>query len=184
TARDIVEDNGSILHHENIASSEKGYYVEAKDLKVGDTFLDANGELSTLAFTERVEFPEGITVYNFTVADNHNYFVIAKTDNFGQTCILVHNAGKNYYHQLSAEHIHAAKIEKNGGIVGINPKNGKSWDPLQEVRDAMKGITAEIIKIKAKLSYPYLSVTDRISLEKQLSDFSIMRDRVRRILGE
>ncbi|MDR2346644.1 MAG: HINT domain-containing protein, partial [Planctomycetaceae bacterium] len=85
-------------HHENIASSEKGYYVEAKDLKVGDTFLGANNELSTLAFTERLEFPEGITVYNFTVADNHNYFVIANVEAYqnGASVVLVHNANGSY----------------------------------------------------------------------------------------
>ena len=41
---------------------------------------------------ERIEFSEGIKVNNFTVDGNHNYFVIAKCDEFGQTCILVHNA--------------------------------------------------------------------------------------------
>jgi hypothetical protein len=40
---------------------------------------------------ERVVFPDGIKVYNFTVDGNHNYFVIAQTDEFGQTCVLVHN---------------------------------------------------------------------------------------------
>jgi hypothetical protein len=35
---------------------------------------------------------EGITVYNFTVDGNHDYFVIAQEYEFEQTCILVHNA--------------------------------------------------------------------------------------------
>ena len=69
-----------------------GYLVEAKDLREGDVFLGANGELSTLVATERVVFPDGIKVYNFTVDGNHDYFVIAATDEYGQTCILVHNA--------------------------------------------------------------------------------------------
>ena len=55
-----------------------GYWVEAKDLREGDVFVSANGELSTLLATERVVFPDGIKVYNFTVDGNHNYFVIAK----------------------------------------------------------------------------------------------------------
>ena len=58
----------------------------------GDVFLGANGELLTLVDLERVECPDGITVYNFTVDGNHNYFVIAACDEFGQTSILVHNA--------------------------------------------------------------------------------------------
>ncbi len=47
--------------------------------------------MSQLLAIERVEFSDGITVYNFTVANNSNYFVIAEGE-FGQTCILVHNA--------------------------------------------------------------------------------------------
>ena len=73
-----------------------GYWVEAKDLREGDVFLGANGELSTLVAAERVVFPDGIKVYNFTVDGNHNYFVIAKCDEYGQTSILVHNAGGVY----------------------------------------------------------------------------------------
>ena len=65
--------------------------MEAKDLKIGDVFLGANGELSTLVDIERIEMPEGVKVYNFTVEGNHNYFVIAATDELGQTCVLVHN---------------------------------------------------------------------------------------------
>jgi hypothetical protein len=97
-ARDVVEDNGSILHHENIAVTEKGYYVEAKDLKVGDTFIGASGELSTLKNTTRQDFPNGITVYNFIVENNHNYFVIANLEAYqnGVNVILVHNAGPLY----------------------------------------------------------------------------------------
>jgi predicted GIY-YIG superfamily endonuclease len=87
----ILAANGTILYHENIGVTEHGYWVEAKDLREGDVFLGANGELSILVSTERVEFPDGITVYNFTVDSNHNYFVIAETDELGQTCILVHN---------------------------------------------------------------------------------------------
>ena len=91
-AREVVDENGVILYHENIAPGLNGFWVEAKDLRAGDVFLGANGELSTLVAAERVVFPDGIKVYNFTVEGNHNYFVIAKDDPFGQTCILVHNA--------------------------------------------------------------------------------------------
>ena len=72
------------------------FWVEAKDLREGDVFVGANGELSTLVAAERVVFPDGIRVYNFAVDGNHNYFVIAKCDEFGQTSILVHNAGGVY----------------------------------------------------------------------------------------
>ena len=91
-ARNVVDENGIILYHENLEPGLNGFWVEAKDLREGDVFIGANGELSTLVAMERVEFPDGIKVYNFTVDGNHDYFVIAKDDSFGQTCILVHNA--------------------------------------------------------------------------------------------
>ena len=77
------------FYHENLGVTDNGYYVEAKDLRVGDAFLGANGELSTLVSTERLSGE--IAVFNFRVEGNHNYFIIAKEDEYGQTCILVHN---------------------------------------------------------------------------------------------
>jgi hypothetical protein len=51
------------MYHENIDPGLNGFWVEAKDLREGDVFIGANGELSTLVSNERVEFPDGITVY-------------------------------------------------------------------------------------------------------------------------
>ncbi|MDR0886345.1 MAG: HINT domain-containing protein [Clostridiales Family XIII bacterium] len=95
-ASEVVTENGTVLYHENLGITEYGYWVEAKDLREGDVFIGANGELSCLVAKERAEFPEGITVYNFTVDGNHDYFVIAQTAEFGWTCVLVHNAGIDY----------------------------------------------------------------------------------------
>ena len=86
-----AREHGGGFYHENVEPGWNGFWVEAKDLREGDVFLGANGELSTLIAIERVELDEPITVYNFTVEGNHNYFVIAETDEFGQTCILVHS---------------------------------------------------------------------------------------------
>ena len=95
--REIVDENGVILYHENLEPGLNGYWVEAKDLREGDVFLGANGELSTVVSNDRIEFSEGVTVYNFTVEGNHNYFVVAETDEYGQTSVLVHNAETNYW---------------------------------------------------------------------------------------
>ena len=54
--------------------------------------MGANGELSTLTNLVRVEQDGGIAVFNFTVEGNHNYFVIAKEYEYGQSCVLVHNS--------------------------------------------------------------------------------------------
>ena len=78
------------MYHENLEGNEHGYYVEAKDLRVGDVFLGANGELSTLVATERLV--DSIAVFNFRVDGNHNYFILAKEYDYGQTCVLVHNS--------------------------------------------------------------------------------------------
>jgi hypothetical protein len=132
-ARDVVEENGATLYHENIAITEHGYYVEAKDLKVGDIFLGANNELSILASTERVEFPEGIPVYNFTVDDNHNYFVIVRVAESGQTCVLVHNA-------LYTDN---GKLIRNGSLAGKkHPQTDVPFDdkgfPIFQVNKEVK----------------------------------------------
>ena len=80
------------FYHENIAPGLNGFWVEAKDLRVGDVFLGANGELSTLTNAVHVEQAGGIAVFNFTVDGNHNYFILAKEYEYGQTSVLVHNA--------------------------------------------------------------------------------------------
>ncbi|GHT14305.1 hypothetical protein FACS1894170_11200 [Planctomycetales bacterium] len=91
-AQEIVNENGTTLYHENLGVTENGYWVAAKDLREGDVFLGANGELSVLVAQERVTFADGIKVYNFTVDGNHDYFIIGQVDEYGQTCILVHNS--------------------------------------------------------------------------------------------
>ena len=83
-ARSIVDENGILLYHENLEPGLNGFWVEAKDLRVGDVFLGADGKLSTLVQTCREEYVDGIAVYNFEVADNHNYFVIARDESYGQ----------------------------------------------------------------------------------------------------
>jgi len=91
-ARSVVDENGIVLYHENLKPGLNGFWVEAKDLRVRDVFLGANGELSTLTNAMRVEQAGGIAVFNFSVEGNHNYFILAKEYEFGQTCVLVHNA--------------------------------------------------------------------------------------------
>ena len=90
-ARDYVDENGVVWYHEGLDATEYGFWVEAKDLRIGDVFMGADGELSTLTNIVRVEQDGGIAVFNFTVEGNHNYFILAKEYDYGQTCVLVHN---------------------------------------------------------------------------------------------
>ena len=96
-ARSVIDENGILLYHENLEPGLNGFWVEAKDLRVGDMFLGANGELSTLINIVRVEQEGGIAVFNFEVEGNHNYFILAKEYELGQTCVLVHNADGGAY---------------------------------------------------------------------------------------
>ena len=91
-AGEYVNENGVWLYHENMVPTDNGYWVEAKYLRVGDVFLDANDQLSKLTNKVRLEQDGGIAVFNFTVEGNHNYFVLAKNFGAGQSCVLVHNA--------------------------------------------------------------------------------------------
>ena len=63
-AREIADE----FYHENVAPGMGGFWVEAKDLRIGDVFLGANGELSTLINAVRIEQDGGIAVFNFTVS--------------------------------------------------------------------------------------------------------------------
>ena len=138
-ARSVVDENGTILYHENIEPGLNGFWVEAKDLRVGDVFLGANGELSTLTNVVRVEQSGGIAVFNFSIEGNHNYFVLAKEYDYGQSCILVHNA--SYSDTISprdAARIQATadKIQQPIHVVGSRAKGTANplsdWDYVIE----------------------------------------------------
>ena len=105
-ARDYVFENGLWLYHEDVTPTEHGYWVEAKDLRIGDVFIGANGELSTLINAVRVEQDGGIDVFNFSVEGNHNYYILAKEYEYGQTCILVHNAGLWYPNEVNGRRVY------------------------------------------------------------------------------
>jgi YD repeat-containing protein len=101
TVHDVATGQSLEIHHEDLVQKNDanlvfGYYVEAGKLQVGDVFLGPNEELTTLTSTRRQDFPQGVNVYNFTVEDDHNYFVIANYEAFqnGAQPVLVHNSKK------------------------------------------------------------------------------------------
>jgi len=145
-ARSVVDENGVVLYHENLASGLNGFWVEAKDLREGDVFIGANGELSVLVSAERVQFDETIKVYNFTVDGNHNYFVIAKCDEFGQTCVLVHNAGQ-WYHGTdtnSANHIQSHGLDAKTLKAKSHVSNEKGFYVTDKVHDAREYAASKV----------------------------------------
>lgn len=66
----------------------QGKWVKANDLKAGDR-LQLYQSSAQLALDSLARQDTSVTVYNFTVANNHNYFV-------GKQGVLVHNANCNY----------------------------------------------------------------------------------------
>jgi hypothetical protein len=153
------------LFDENLAVTENGFYVEAKNLRVGDRFLDSSENLLTLIETRREEFPNGITVYNFTVEDDHNYFVIANYEAFqnGSQPVLVHNS-KNCSHGNSKDSSKPAtlyaKLDKNGNFLkwGISQNPAKRYTKKQLDGGELKttfarniGNRSDILKRERKL---------------------------------
>jgi hypothetical protein len=155
------------LYHENIGVTEHGYWVEAKDLRAGDVFLGANGEISILVSTERVEFPEGITVYNFTVDGNHDYFVIAQEYEFGQTCILVHNADTRLYRigisKESVNRLEKKSIEAEESKIGIH---GVSASENQRPNMASSSASRQSLEKHFKVhNTPTRDIPDHVTIE-------------------
>ena len=111
-ARSVVDENSITLYHGNLETGLNGYWVEAKDLRIGDVFLGANGELSALINTVRVDQSDGVAVFNFTVEGNHNYFILTKEYEYGQSCVLVHNNSGQQVYKETRPNL-SGRIKKN-----------------------------------------------------------------------
>ena len=143
-ARDVVDENGVLLYHNNIAPGLNGFWVEAKDLREGDVFLGANGELSELVAKERVEFPDGVKVYNFLVDGNNDYFVIAQVGEYGQTCILAHNAVKCHDHHIVMKALHLGWKPSSRAALKASQNLLKRYDiGINDVRNIAKNVPNE-----------------------------------------
>jgi Protein of unknown function (DUF1557). len=115
-----VDENGVWLYHENVTPTENGYWVEAKDLRVGDVFLGVDGKLSTLTNAVRIEQSGGVNVFNFSVEGNHNYFVLTKEYEYGQSCVLVHNA---WYRRMKQNSDGTPILGDGMDKLGVRPKD-------------------------------------------------------------
>ena len=134
-----MDENGVWLYHDNISPTEHGFWVEAKDLLVGDVFLGANGELSTLTNIVRVEQEGGIAVFNFEVEGNNNYFILAKEYEYGQTCVLVHNG-------LCKPHNH--HIVMKGAFSHWGPEARK---PIIQAQELLRDCGIDVVTDKKNL---------------------------------
>jgi RHS repeat-associated protein len=69
---------------------------------------------------------------------------------------------------LDAEHIRAAARELKGEVVKINPRDGKPFDHVTEVREAAQGLQNQANKIKSMLGSGDLTKKARATLENSL----------------
>ncbi|MFT3788419.1 MAG: polymorphic toxin-type HINT domain-containing protein [Tepidisphaeraceae bacterium] len=66
-------------------------WTEAGKLTVGTELAAPDGSTRTVTISTRIEHPEGVTVYNMTVAADHTYFVADAETSFIRP-VWVHNA--------------------------------------------------------------------------------------------
>jgi hypothetical protein len=79
------------------ATTEHPFYVvnegwfAAKDLRAGDRLLLSNGKYVVVEWIQHEILENLITVYNFEVANNHNYYVAENININSNDFVLVHN---------------------------------------------------------------------------------------------
>lgn len=133
-------------------SVEAKNFVAAGDLRLGDRFISPAGEFSTLTATHRDEHPEGVAVYNFEVADVHNYYV--RAHGLRAPPVRVHNAP--------------------GGLCGGTVRRGKVYRGLADGEDISNGLTArrpgagnsEISHVAGKRPSQWISTTKSLEVAK------------------
>lgn len=112
-------------------------YVAAKYLSIGDCVQTAEGGYLPITSIKQETLDDSIAVYNFTVDDNHSYYV-------GENELLVHNiectsgrkvAGNNNY---QSDH-----CRRHATSVGADPKNPLDyWQKADDfISDSLKNTT-------------------------------------------
>ncbi len=69
----------------------KNYYVDAKNLRAGDILQTVNGKTVVVEQVQHEILESPVTVYNFEVEDNHNYFVGNSAKSGCGGYVLTHN---------------------------------------------------------------------------------------------
>ena len=99
-------------------------YTAAEYLSAGDCILTADGDYAVIESVEKQLLAEPIDVYNFTVENNHSYYV-------GETELLVHNAvgcGEKVYKKSTT------KTTYNAG-----DKTPDGWEILESTAQKLNG---------------------------------------------
>ena len=110
-------------------------WVEAGTLRVGDYVVDSNGNFLIVQDTKINNYANGVTVYNFTVENNHTYYV-------GNNETLVHNTCNDVFRKAGNDAGKKAKAQALDDIVagrnykkwGLNPSNPKDMEVIKYVQ--------------------------------------------------
>ena len=107
-------------------------WVEAGSLRVGDCVVDSNGNYQVIQATQTNNYTYPVMVYNFTVENNHTYYV-------GEEEILVHNKCatemRKEYNSTAAQ-----KAAVKDEILAIRNGTSKNTYP----KEFIKKLTADI----------------------------------------
>ena len=130
-------------------------WVQAGSLRVGDYVVDSNGNRQVVQATKTNNYAYPITVYNFTVENNHTYYV-------GDEGILVHNKCDNLLD----------KDLSDNEISNLRSKAGKqakadALKDLDNIRNSSGGLTKD--KIQRWAQKYGLDITD--AADKKIIDF-------------
>lgn len=110
-------------------------WIEAGSLRVGDYVVDSSGNCQVVQDIQINNYSQPVTVYNFTVKNNHTYFV-------GESEILVHNTCNDVFRKAGNEAGKKAKAQALDDIVagrnykkwGLNPSNPKDLEVIKYVQ--------------------------------------------------
>ncbi|MDN3243049.1 RHS repeat-associated core domain-containing protein [Glycomyces tritici] len=161
---------------------DSAQWTLARDLTIGAWLRTSDGTWTQI--TAVTYHTDTTNTRNLTVAGAHTFYVTN-----GSNDTLVHNCPTRfssridgYAQHLTLRDLQAVKIEVRGGIVGLK-RNGRAWNHVREVWEAMKGLKALIKRIKRDLGGMSHSDSDRAGLYADLSRASRLYDRTRAYLG-
>lgn len=112
-----------------------GYYIEAQQLRAGDMLRTVNGEKVIVEQVSHEILESPITMYNFEVADNSNYFVT--TGDNSDNAVLVHNSCQKH-HTVTNKMKKALADTKN--MTNVSRNKSSIFEALNE--QAHKGYQA------------------------------------------
>ena len=82
---------------------------------------------------------------------------------------------------MNERHFTAVRIELNGGVVAINPRDSEPYNHINEVQEAYDAQIKDIDRIKDALGSPSLDPRARKTLEDKLAEASKNADKAKKL---